>query len=95
MTAYLIAEIDVTDLKAYEPYKTAASAAIARHGGKYIARGGKTLSLEGAPPKRLVVLEFPDLEAAKRFHESAEYQAAISLRKKASAGSRLFIVEGQ
>jgi uncharacterized protein (DUF1330 family) len=95
MTAYLIAEIDVTDLKAYEPYKTAASAAITRHGGKYVARGGKTLSLEGAPPKRVVVLEFPDLEAAKRFHESAEYQAAISLRKKASAGSRLYIVEGK
>ncbi|MGA3306875.1 MAG: DUF1330 domain-containing protein [Stellaceae bacterium] len=42
MTAYLIAEIDVTDLKAYEPYKTAASAAITRHGGKYVARGGKS-----------------------------------------------------
>jgi uncharacterized protein (DUF1330 family) len=95
MTAYLIAEIDVTDPKAYEPYKTAASAAIARYGGKYIARGGKTLALEGAPPKRIIVLEFPDLETAKRFHESAEYQSAISLRKKASAGSRLFIVEGQ
>ncbi|HXM85348.1 MAG TPA: DUF1330 domain-containing protein [Stellaceae bacterium] len=95
MTAYLISEIDVTDPKAYEPYKTAASAAIARHGGKYIVRGGKTLSLEGAPPKRMIVLEFPDIEAAKRFHESAEYQAAIPLRKKASAGSRLYIVEGQ
>jgi len=95
MTAYLISEIDVTDPKAYEPYKTAASAAIARHGGKYIVRGGKTLSLEGAPPKRMIVLEFPDIEAAKRFHESVEYQAAIPLRKKASANSRLFVVEGQ
>ncbi len=95
MTAYLVAEIDVTDLAAYEPYKKAASESITRHGGKYIARGGKTVSLEGAPPKRLVVLEFPSIDAAKRFHESADYQAAITLRKKASASSRLFIVEGQ
>jgi uncharacterized protein (DUF1330 family) len=94
MVAYLIAEIDVTDAVAYEPYKKAASESIARHGGKYIARGGKTVSLEGAAPKRLVILEFPSLDAAKRFHESADYQAAIALRKKASASSRLYIVEG-
>ncbi len=94
MTAYLIAEIDVTDAAAYEPYKKAASEAIARHGGKYIARGGKTVSLEGAAPKRLVILEFPSLDAAKRFYELADYQAATALRKKASASSRLYIVEG-
>ncbi len=93
MTAYLVAEIDVTDAAAYEPYKKAASESIARHGGKYIARGGKTLSLEGAPPKRVVVLEFPSLDAAKRFYESADYQAAIALRKKAAASGRLYIVE--
>jgi uncharacterized protein (DUF1330 family) len=95
MTAYLVAEIDVTDLAAYEPYKKAASESIARHGGKFVARGGKTLSLEGAAPKRLVVIEFPSLDAAKRFHESSDYQAAIALRKKASVSSRLYVVEGQ
>ena len=93
MTAYFIAEIDVNDPAAYEPYKKAASEAIARHGGKYIVRGGKSMSLEGAAPKRLVVLEFPSLDAAKRFYESADYQAAIKLRKKAAASSRIFLVE--
>jgi len=72
MVAYLIAEIDVTDAVAYEPYKKAASESIARHGGKYIARGGKTVSLEGAPPKCLVILEFPSLDAAKRFQGGTE-----------------------
>ena len=76
------------------PYKKAASESIARHGGKYIVRGGKTVSLEGAPPKRVVILEFPSLDAAKRFYDSADYQAAIQLRKKATASSRFFIVEG-
>ena len=94
MPAYLIVEIDVTDPAAYEPYKKAASESIARHGGKYIARGGKTVSLEGAPPKRVVILEFPSLDAAKGFYESPDYQAAIALRKKATASSRMYIVEG-
>jgi len=94
LTAYVIVEIDVTDPAAYEPYKKAASESIARHGGKYIVRGGKTVSLEGAPPKRVVILEFPSLDAAKRFYDSADYQAAIQLRKKATASSRFFIVEG-
>jgi len=95
MTAYLISEIDVTDSKAYEPYKKAAGESIAKHGGKYVVRGGKSMTLEGAAPKRIIVLEFPSMEAAKAFHESPEYQAAIPLRKKAAASSRLFIVEGQ
>ena len=95
MVAYLISEIDVTDAAAYEPYKKAASESIAKHGGKYVVRGGKTLALEGAAPKRIIVLEFPTLEAAKRFHESPDYQASIPLRKKAAASSRLYIVEGQ
>jgi uncharacterized protein (DUF1330 family) len=95
MVAYLISEIDVTDAAAYEPYKKAAGESIAKHGGKYVVRGGKTLSLEGAAPKRIIVLEFPSMEAAQAFHESPDYQAAIPLRKKASASSRLFIVEGR
>jgi len=95
MVAYLISEIDVTDSTAYEPYKKAASESIAKHGGKYVVRGGKSIALEGAAPKRIIVLEFPSMEAAQAFHQSPDYQAAIPLRKKAAANSRLFIVEGQ
>jgi uncharacterized protein (DUF1330 family) len=93
MTAYVIAEIDVRDAAAYEAYKAAAPAAIARYGGRYISRGGATYSLEGAAPKRIVVVAFDDMDAARRCYESAEYGEIRKLRQKASDG-RVFIVDG-
>jgi uncharacterized protein (DUF1330 family) len=66
MTAYMIAEMDVTGPDAYEAYKAAAADVIARHGGRYIVRGGETLVLEGAPPKRVVVVECESVEAVSR-----------------------------
>lgn len=94
MPAYFIAEVDVTDADAYEPYKPLAEASIAAHGGTYRVRGGATESVEGPPVAgRVVVLEFADVEAARRWYHSAEYQQALPLRQAASTG-RAFIVEG-
>ena len=93
MPAFIVAEIDVTDAKGYEPYKVMAQESIARHGGKYIARGGKTVSLEGDKPNRVVILQFETLEAAEKFYHSPDYQQAVVSRQKASKG-RLYIVEG-
>ena len=43
------------------------------YGGKFLARGGKTVTLEGPPAKnRVVVIEFPSLEKAEEFYRSAE-----------------------
>ncbi|MDE2228257.1 MAG: DUF1330 domain-containing protein [Alphaproteobacteria bacterium] len=92
MTAYLVAEIEVTDAAAYEPYKKMAGESIPRHGGKFIVRGGRTVALEGEKPKRIVVVEFPSVEAAEKFYHSPDYQAAVKVRQKASKG-RLYIVE--
>jgi uncharacterized protein (DUF1330 family) len=66
---------------------------LARHGGRFLVRGGRTEALEGAPAKRIVLLEFESVEAAKRWYDSPDYSEAIPLRKK-SAKARLFIVEG-
>ncbi len=93
MTAYMIAEIDVSDPDAYERYKTLAAETFAQYGGRYVARGGHAISLEGDAPKRIVVVEFDSVEAAKRWHRSAEYEAARQLREAASTG-RLYVVEG-
>ena len=85
MTAYLIVETDITDPEQYEQYKAASPGAIAARGGRFVVRGGDLAVLEGDwTPKRLVVVEFDDLEAAKRFYESPEYQAAIKLREGAA-----------
>ena len=93
MAAYLIAEVDVIDTKAYEAYRPLAAAAIARHGGRYVVRGGRTEALEGEQPHRVVVLEFPTMDAALAFYVSPDYGEARKIRESA-ARSRVFLVEG-
>ncbi len=94
MAAYIIARITVTDPARYENYKALAPAAIARYGGKYLARGGVTEILEGpGEDRRVVILEFPDMNAARSFYNSPEYAAAKSERAGAAEGQFL-LVEG-
>jgi uncharacterized protein (DUF1330 family) len=94
MPAYIIAEIQVTDPTSYDRYRPMAAASIARFGGRYVVRGGKLDLLEGEPePGRIVVIEFPDADAARRWYRSEEYQKALKIRQSASRG-RVFLVEG-
>jgi len=94
MAAYVIVETDVTDPEQYEQYKAASPAAIAAGGGRFLVRGGEHVVLEGDwQPPRLVMLEFDDLEAARRWYESDAYQAAKKLREGA-ARFRAVAVEG-
>jgi uncharacterized protein (DUF1330 family) len=91
---YTIAEIAVNDPAAYREYVAAVTPLIAKHGGVYLVRAGKSVGKEGAPPQgRIVVLEFPSFAAAQAFYDSAEYQAIIGLRTKV-ATSRVILVEG-
>jgi uncharacterized protein (DUF1330 family) len=85
MPAYVIVETDINDPEQYEQYKQASPGAVAAEGGRFIVRGGEMAVLEGDwEPKRLVILEFPDLEAAKRFYASPRYEAAKRLREDAA-----------
>jgi uncharacterized protein (DUF1330 family) len=85
MPAYLIVETDITDPEQYEHYKAASPGAVEAGGGRFVVRGGELAVLEGDwHPKRLVLLEFPDLETARRFYDSPEYQAAKKLREGAA-----------
>jgi uncharacterized protein (DUF1330 family) len=94
MPAYVIVETDVRDAEQYERYKAASPGAIAAGGGRFVVRGGEMAVLEGDwQPKRLVMLEFEDLEAAKRWYESPEYQEAKRLREGA-ATLHMVAVEG-
>jgi uncharacterized protein (DUF1330 family) len=94
MPAYVIVETDVHDPEQYERYKEASPGAIAAGGGRFVARGGELAVLEGDwRPKRLVVLEFEDLPAARRWYASPEYQEAKRLREGA-ADLRMVAVEG-
>jgi uncharacterized protein (DUF1330 family) len=94
MPAYVIVETDVTDPEQYEQYKAASPAAIAAGGGRFLVRGGELAVLEGDwQPPRIVILEFDDLEAAKRWYESEAYQEAKKLRAGA-ASFRAIAVQG-
>ena len=94
MSAFVIAEISISDPAQYEQYKPAAAASVDAHGGRYIARGGEVESLEGPPVDgRLVILAFPDLDSARRWYHSEEYTAARAIRQAASTG-RVFLVDG-
>jgi uncharacterized protein (DUF1330 family) len=94
LPAYIIAEIEVTDPTAYDEYRPLAAASVARFGGHFAVRGGKIELLEGVPePERIVVIEFPDADAARRWYHSEEYQKALKIRQSASRG-RVFLVEG-
>jgi len=94
MPAYFVAEVEVINPCGYEPYRALAGASIAQYGGRFVTRGGTTELLEGSPePQRVVIIEFADVAAAKRWYTSSEYQKALPIRLAHSNG-RAFIVEG-
>ena len=94
MPAYIIATVNITKPEHYQEYAKLAGPATLKDGGRFLVRGGKKTALEGDIPfQRIVVSEFPDVEAAKRFYNSVEYQAAKQKRLGA-ADFHMVVVEG-
>ncbi len=90
---YVITRVDITNPDAYARYAAAATKAIADHGGKPLARGGRSEALEGAARARNVVLEFESYDAARKYFHSEQYQVARALRTGA-AEIEMVLVEG-
>ncbi|HVF39870.1 MAG TPA: DUF1330 domain-containing protein [Gemmatimonadaceae bacterium] len=94
MPAYIVTQLTVLDPEPYERYRKLAPPTIAQYGGKYLIRGGHTETLEGTwLPKRFVILEFPDLEAARAWWSSPEYAALKSVRHEC-AETEMLLAEG-
>ena len=94
MSAYVIVQIEIHDPATYERYKELAPPSIAQYGGRYVARGGATATLEGDwSPSRLVILEFPSMDAARAWWASPEYAEAKAMRQ-AAARSEMVAVQG-
>jgi uncharacterized protein (DUF1330 family) len=94
MSAYVIVDVDIHDPAGYEPYKKQAFATVAAYGGRYLARGGTTVVLEGTwTPERLVILEFESLERARAWLDSPEYAPVKVLRHK-TATTNMVVVDG-
>ena len=94
MPAYIIVLVDVTDRERYADYMKVTPSVIAEFGGRFVARGGKTETLEGLPEtRRVILLEFPSYELASAFYQSHEYQRAKALRNGA-AHATFILVDG-
>jgi uncharacterized protein (DUF1330 family) len=94
-TALWIAHVHVTDAEAYGQYAKLAGPAIAAHGGKFLARGGRYHQLEGNDRARNVVARFPSLEAAVACYNSPEYQAALDHARGASVRDLVVVEEAE
>lgn len=96
LPAYYIAEVDVHDVDTYKAkYVPFVPTTLQPFGAKYLAAGGKTEGVEGAPPaKRIAILQFPSMDKARAWYNSKEYGKIKSVRH-AAATTRSFIVEGK
>ena len=93
MTAYVVNEIWVTDAERFQTYSVQVPPTLAPFGGRYVVRSGATEAIEGDPPGRVVIIEFPDRAAALAWRASPAYQAILPIRD-ATSTSRVFVVEG-
>ena len=93
--AYIIVDMNISNMEQYKQYMAAAPAAVAAAGGEYLVRGGKFETLEGHwQPTRLAMLRFPSYEAAKAFYDSASYQDVRKKRVGATQHFNMVLVEG-
>jgi uncharacterized protein (DUF1330 family) len=93
-SAYILANVRVTNPEQYEQYKKFSSLAMQAHGAEICVRGGKVEVLEGDwTPERVVLLKFPSVEAAHAFNNSPEYEQARQARQGAAI-MRMVLIEG-
>ncbi len=95
MAALCVGHIRVKDPEIWEAYRSAVGATIAQYGGELLFRGLRRQDFSGAAPgEKVVALRFADLGAARRWHDSPEYQALIPVRD-AGADVTLVLYEEQ
>src|SRR6266404_7577661 len=97
MSAYLVVEHIITDAAKFEEYRIKVGPMIARHGGRYLTKGGSHKMPEGGhwKPERVVIIEFPDMAALNAWYNSPEYQPLIALRKQSTSDQdMMFTLEG-
>jgi uncharacterized protein (DUF1330 family) len=87
MPAYYIAEHIITDPAKFEEYRVKVGPMIARHGGRYLTKGGSHRLPEGGhwKPERVVIIEFPDMKRLHAWYSSVDYQPLLALRKQSTS----------
>jgi uncharacterized protein (DUF1330 family) len=94
MNAYLILDIEILDLDAFQAYVAEIPAFVKKHSGRYVVLGGEAETVEGDwRPQRLVLIEFSSKENAQAFLKDPDAQPVFAIRHK-STTSKLILVEG-
>lgn len=94
-SAYIIVDMNISNMEQYKHYMAAAPAAVAAAGGEYLVRGGKFDVLEGDwKPGRIAMLKFPSFDAAKAFYDGELYRAARTKREGATEFFNMVLIEG-
>jgi uncharacterized protein (DUF1330 family) len=94
MRGYVIAEVEIVNPEGYKAYTAMVPATIEKYGGRFLARGGASHVFEGDwSQRRRVIIEFPSVEAARKWYDSPEYEKPKALRK-ANSNGRLILIEG-
>jgi len=95
MSAFVIVDTQIENPEVYEEYKKLAKPIAEKYGGSYRARGGEMDVRETDlwTPTRMVIIEFPDMAAARAFVDSEEYAPVKPLRVN-NAKCTLLILEG-
>jgi uncharacterized protein (DUF1330 family) len=97
MPAYVIGEHIIIDPVKFGEYVTKVRPMIAKHGGRYLTKGSTHKLPEGGhwKPERVVIIEFPDMDALDTWYNSPEYQPLIALRKSCTSDQDMtFVLEG-
>ncbi len=92
MKGYVIFQETVFDQDAFDRYKSMSPKSIEHFGGRFLVRGGPVDVLEGEMAhQRVVVIEFPSVDAAQSWYHSEEYADARELRLKISRGDAILV----
>jgi len=94
MAGYIVADVEITDPEEYQRYVKQVPPTVERYGGKFLVRSGQPETIEGDwKTKRVVIIEFPSVEQAKAWYESAEYSAIAGIRHRSTV-SKIVLLQG-
>ncbi len=93
--AYIIVDMQISNMEQYKQYMAVAPAAVAAAGGEYLVRGGRFETMEGQwEPARIAMLRFPSYDAAKAFYDGEMYSEARAKRAGTTEFFNMVLVEG-
>lgn len=91
MAVYAVVQVDVKDADEYAKYAALAGPAVAKYGGEFLARGGAVEVMEGSTRDRCVIIRFADMDTARSFYHSPDYQEALAFALPVSDRDYKFI----